>query len=339
MAPRPEQNRGRARLVLAAALALELGATFAWPASDHPGWALLLHTVASPAFALSLLALLPPPYGAPSRLSAAVLGLIGFFLPVLGMIGLLLTLPWALSRQRVELERPWVEVQVPDLPYRPLFLGETPLRAAEGALAEVLRHAGDPDKRVAAVMALRHMDDRLAMPLLRIALKDPVDDVRLLAYAMLDKKDQAIAKRIQERQGALVGAELRQQFFLRRYLAQDYWEMAYLGLATGDVLGFVLEQAALHLAEALKIREDAGARFLLGRVRLRQKRPVEAQAELEQARVGGLPDPTILPYLAEAAFLARRYGEVQVHLRNLESRFVQRPPLDAVVSYWTEVRP
>jgi tetratricopeptide (TPR) repeat protein len=298
---------------------------------------LLLHAVASPAFGLALLALLPAPYDAPSRLSAAVLGLLTFFLPVLGMIGLLCTLPWALLRQRVETERPWVEVQVPDLPYRPLFLGETPLRAAEGALAEVLRHAGDPDKRVAAVMALRHMDDRLAMPLLRIALKDPVDDVRLLAYAMLDKKDQAIAKRIQERQLALAKAEVRQQFFLRRYLAQDYWEMAYLGLATGDVLGFVLEQAALHLDEALKLREDAGARFLLGRVRLRQKRPTEAQAELEQAKAGGLPDPTILPYLAEAAFLAGRYDQVQVHLRNLESRFVQRPPLDAVVGYWTEV--
>lgn len=338
MAPRPERTRGRALGVLITALVLEFGAAWAWPVHPHPGWALLLHLAASPAFGLSLLALLPGPYGAPSRLSAGVLSLLAFFLPVLGMIGLLLTLPWALLRQRVEAERPWVEVQVPDLPYRPLFLGETPLRAAEGALAEVLRHAGDPDKRVAAVMALRHMDDRLAMPLLRIALKDPVDDVRLLAYAMLDKKDQAIAKRIQERQAALAGAEARQQFFLRRYLAQDYWEMAYLGLATGDVLGFVLEQAALHLAEALKIREDAGARFLLGRVHLRQKRPIEAQVELERARAGGLPDPTILPYLAEAAFLAGRYDQVQVHLQNLESRFVQRPPLDAVVSYWTEAR-
>lgn len=337
MARAPRRLRRRpAAFLLMAALLLEVAAVFAWPLGPWPGWAFVAHTLASPPFALALVALLPPPYDLPERRSVLVLGVLAYFLPVFGMVGLVIVLPLALGRQRAERVEPWIEVQVPDLPYRPLFLGETPLRAAEGALAEVLRHANDPDKRVAAVMALRQMDDRLAMPLLRIALKDPVDDVRLLAYAMLDKKDQAIAKRIQERQARLTSADPRQQFFLRRYLAQDYWEMAYLGLATGDVLGYVLEQAALHLNEALKLRDDAGARFLLGRVRLRQKDPEAAAALFEEARRGGLPDPTILPYLAEAAFLGRRWGEVQANLQMLEARFVQRPPLDAVVAFWTE---
>jgi polysaccharide biosynthesis protein PelE len=324
----------RAALLLSAGLLAEIVALAI--ALEHAWIALVVHLVGVAPFALGLLASLPRPYGAPSRIAAGVLGAIALFMPVLGMLGLVIVFPIAIARQKPYVELPWQEVQVPDLPYKPLFLGETPVRAAEGALAEVLRHATDPDKRVAAVMALRHMDDRLAMPLLRIALKDPVDDVRLLAYAMLDKKDQTIAKRIQERQAALVDAPERQKFFLRRYLAQDFWEMAYLGLATGDVLGYVLEQSATHLLEALTIREDAGARFLLGRIRLRQGRADEAEAELLRAQAGGLPDPVVLPYLAEAAFIARQYGAVKERLGRLEARFVKRPPLDAVVAYWAE---
>ncbi len=323
-------------LLLALGLGTEGAAALAWSAYHQPWIALVLHVAASPVFALGLLASLPAPYGAPCRIGLSVLTALGFFLPGFGMLGLVIALPWAISRQRPQVELPWQEVQVPDLPYRPLFLGVTPLRAAEGALAEVLRHATNPDKRVAAVMALRHMDDRLAMPLLRIALKDPVDDVRLLAYAMLDKADQAITKRIQDRQGALAVAPERQKFFLRRYLAQDFWELAYLGLATGDVLGFVLEQSALHLLAALETREDVGARLLLGRIRLQQGQAALAEVELLSAQKGGLPDSVVMPYLAEAAFARREYDLVKARLGKLGPNFVKRPPMDAVIAFWTE---
>ena len=56
-------------------------------------------------------------------------------------------------------------------------------------LVGVIRHAAETAARVRAVMATRQLSDQYAVPILQVALRDPVDDVRLLAYALLDGKE------------------------------------------------------------------------------------------------------------------------------------------------------
>ena len=102
----------------------------------------------------------------------------------------------------------------------------------DGGLQDVLRHAPDTEKRMAALFATRRMPPREAIPILKLALRDPADDVRLLAYSMLDKQESEINLRIEAalRQLAAEGAH---RTALHDALARWYWELAYLGLAQG----------------------------------------------------------------------------------------------------------
>lgn len=297
--------------------------------------AVVLHLLGSVLLALALPYVLPPDAGNPWLGTRAVFALLAFFIPVLGAAGLSLGLAWALHGRRPQPDEPWVYVRPPELPLKPLFMGEgAPLRFSEGALALVLKNAPDPDKRVAAVMALRRMAEARSTPLLRIALRDPIDDVRLLAYALTDGIDKEISKRIQRRLSLLDVTPLDEQARLRKALAQDYWDMAFLGLASGDVESHVLREAAKHLERVLDLRPDGGAALLLGRVRLKQTRPTEAEAAFARARALGLPSVAVGPYRAEAAFLLRRFDDVRQRLSELPATSRARLPLAEVLRFW-----
>lgn len=296
---------------------------------------LVVHLIASALLAVSLPALLPPASARPLVVSRVLFGAVAFFLPVLGGLGLAVALPWALHGRKPATEEPWLYVRPPDLPLKPLFMGEgAPLRFSEGALALVLKNAPDPDKRVAAVMALRRMAESRATPLLRIALRDPIDDVRLLAYALTDGIDKEINRRIQRRLLTLDTTSPEEQARLRKAVAQDYWDIAFLGLASGDVENHVLSEAAKHLERVLDLRPDGGAALLLGRIRLRQQRPTEAEAAFARARALGLPSVAVGPYRAEAAFQLRRFDDVRARLSELPSTSRARLPLAEVLKFW-----
>ncbi len=58
-----------------------------------------------------------------------------------------------------------------------------------GSLLGVLESSTIDNQRIKVVLKTRQMVDKEAIPILKKALLDPVDEVRLLAYSMLDKKE------------------------------------------------------------------------------------------------------------------------------------------------------
>jgi hypothetical protein len=62
---------------------------------------------------------------------------------------------------------------------------------------DALSPAADVNARVAAVKALRNMEATRAIPLLRRALGDPSEDVRLLAHAILDRRERNIRAQLE----------------------------------------------------------------------------------------------------------------------------------------------
>lgn len=337
--PLPERLPGGIEVVLGAvglavSLLLDLVAVRAFLLGSV--WVgLLTHTLGAFLLAGAAPAVLPPETCRPPVASRAVLFVLALALPVVGVIGLGAGLPWAIHGRPAGERDPLLCVSTPELPMQPLFMGEgAPLRFSEGALALVLKHAPDPDKRVAAVMALRRMADVRATPLLRIALKDPIDDVRLLAYALTDGIDKELNRRIQRRLLALQSTPAHSRGRLLKALAQDYWDIAFLGLASADIERHVLSEAAKYLEQALELRPDAGAALLLGRVRLRQRRPVDAEAAFARARALGMPPIAVGPYRAEAAFLMRRFDLVRRRLSELPTTSRARQPLAEVIHFW-----
>mgnify|MGYP003379176219 CR=1 FL=1 len=110
-----------------------------------------------------------------------------------------------------------------------------------------------------ALLALQHMPARSAN-ILRDTLSDSSDDLRLLAYGMLDSREKQLTHRIQnalQRHADLTTPEER--YLPARELAELYWELVYQNLVQGDMRQFALEQVQRYSNEALKHKvKDAG---------------------------------------------------------------------------------
>ena len=176
-----------------------------------------------------------------------------------------------------------------------------------GALAARLRFAREPDARVRAVLATRRLDGARATPLLRAALRDQHEDVRLLAYALLEDRERQGDATIRALLAALAVAAPDRRAALNEQLAHAYWELCYQQLVAGELEAFSLARALEHLDAATgDLPERNGARWLLrGRVLLRQGAGASARAALEESRRCGVPARTVDPYLAESLYLQR----------------------------------
>ena len=293
-----------------------------------------VHLLGAGILAFALTTSLPPGAIEPRGLGRFALFCFAFFIPVIGPAGLAIGLTWAVHGRKKTAVEEFLFVRPPELPVDRPEVADHPRRSSVGALALTLNCARDPDERVAAVMACRRLGWNQAAPLLRVALRDPVDEVRLLAYALMSRIDKQIGKRIQDRLRRVDRAPPPDRARLHRALALDFWDLAFFGLVGTDVETHVLDQALRHLEHALDIEAHAGCQLLLGRIRLRQGRPADAEAALSSARALGMPQTVVLPYQAEAAFQRRDFHGVRDHLSQLPPSRRGIEPLAEVIRFW-----
>jgi hypothetical protein len=278
--------------------------------------------------------LLPARYRSPLPWSPLFIFSLAFFVPVLGAVGVVAAIFPALYLPRKRDKQAWQAVGIPKLPYRAQLQLHSPI-FADGGLQDVLRHAPDPDQRLAALLATRRMPGKEAVPILKLALADPSDDVRLLAYSMLDKQESDINLHIQIALGELPDATAKAAGALHGRLARWYWELAYLGLAQGSVLDHVLAQASEHAELGLAAGEGGELFLLAGRIALERGDVERAEVLLSLAQENGMGAAQVLPFRAELAFESGRYHEIPGLLARLPEETRQRPPFAALVRSWT----
>ncbi|MGB7387951.1 MAG: HEAT repeat domain-containing protein, partial [Pseudomonas neustonica] len=203
----------------------------------------------------------------------------------------------------------------------------------DGGLQDVLQLASDPEQRMAALLATKRMPGNEAAPILKLALRDPEDDVRLLAYSMLDQQETAINQNIERLQLRLADNPLSPKA-THAALARWYWELAYLGLAQGGVLEHILAQALLHTQAAMEGSDNADLDLLAGRILMAQGQTEEAGERLQHAVDLGANPSRVAPFLAEIAFMEQRYSEVSLHLQAIPEALLNKPPLATAARYW-----
>lgn len=295
---------------------------------------LLAHGGASGLLAAFNYLFLPAGYRKP-RLPILLLlfGLI-FFIPVLGFIGGITSM--LLIRFIPSLARPvkFSSVQLPQLDPHDQVGG---VGFRQPGMRGFLGNVQAPvPVRLRALVALSNVPTRLASPLLRDLLADPAEDLRLLAYGMLDgqekKLNSAIHLTLQGYNGA-ADAVARGQ--AARKLALLYWELIYQGLVHGDLRRHASEQGLRYAAEALAaIGADPALHFLHGRLLHEDMRHAEAHRAYERALELGLPTSRVVPYLAELAYDQRDFAEVRRLLGMLQG-WPAMPRIAPVVSYWS----
>jgi len=192
--------------------------------------ALILHVLSASLFPFALYQLLPVPYRQ-NKVIFSFLFLMCWLVPVVSGIGLLLSLSMGLYYTKpieVEVTR---TVHAEDLP-EDILQSVQLAQYNEGSVIGILESSSIEEQRIKAVLNTRQMTDQEAIPILKMALLDPVDEVRLLAYSMLDKKEKNIGHAIHQQIQTLDNSASNPvRVHLR--LAESYWELSYLGLVTG----------------------------------------------------------------------------------------------------------
>ena len=323
------------------AIVLEvLAVMWLWPLSGTDPTRLVgflaVHGIASLCLSAFVAAGLPAHLRKPVPPVIVLLFGFSFFIPVLGLIGQIAALLVAKYLPRVVPELPYDELPPVEFEFPPREMRERTKYSAGGLTAR-LKDTGTPKElRFKSLRALSGMPPRIANPLLQDMLGDPADEIRLVAYGMLDDQEKNINQHIHAELEKLkepgVTDELR-VISLRR-LSELYWELVYAGLVHGDVRAHAIEQTDRYLDEAMRIApEDAGLWFLKGKMLLTRRDPA-AEASFHRAVANGLEESRVFAFLGQIAFNRRDYNEVRRIFASLsEGQFA--PRLKPAVQYWS----
>jgi hypothetical protein len=361
--------RGLAVEALAGLLLWLSGSDWAesWMANPALLAAVALHSISCYFFAQGFWLLLPRRYKLPARESFGFLFVFLWILPVVGALGVLWSVTTALRRPRSRSSKNVKTVVLPELPFSPPVIFPAP-PYSEGALRQIVHFAGRPLKRLKAVMATRHMAPREAMIVWSKATRDPVDDVRLLAYAMRDDNEKKLIDRILGLTEALPEVPARMQHSHHKTIAALCWELVYHRLVQGAVRQHWLQTARHHMelvlvpsSNAQAVVSPASARsamlastdrsdrpstspafraidanswLLYGRILLESGDLASAREAFASARAGGMEEQKILPWLAEAAFRERKFSEVKRYLSALTRPGEKGRELALVRAWW-----
>ena len=286
--------------------------------------------------------LLPPAYRVPRPAVIALFAGFLFFVPFLAFVAMLIALLMGkLLPARYRSETGFATVQ--EIVFETMQdRGQATAQAVprgygEGGLRGRLAspHAA-VEERMRTLLALQSMPGRIVSTLLRERLADASDDIRLLAYGMLDRQEKTINDRIHEELSLFKQAQAADARALAaRHLAELYWELIYQGLALGDLRRFAAQESLRYANEALASHhDDAGLHFLRGRVLQTLGRADEAWAAFDEAVVLGLSESKVLPYLAEIAYQRKGYSQVRQLMAQLGERHVPQA-LAPLVAYWS----
>ncbi len=321
------------------ALSFEGAATLLAAKNDTGTMAVLalytVHAIGSLAVAVLAWIMLPSGMKKPRLMMLAFLFTLNFFVPMLPI--LIAMAQWLGTRFRQLFEKP--PIVAVDEPQYSIYRVTAGMQARGGRTRTKLMNLGVPvTERLTALLAIQETPARVSADLLRQLLADPVEDIRLLAYGMLDSKEKAISSRVLAEESALEDESISagDQYGCNKRLAELYWELVYQRLVQGDMMRHACEQSRKHARAALEAQaDDAGLWFLLTRIGAELREADAVHEAVEQARRLGFPNDQLAPYDAELAFLERRFSEIGPLFEKLDS-----PPsamrLAAIHEYWTK---
>lgn len=320
------------------ALFLEVGSLYLMLTVADSRWGLLtylaLHTSASLTLARGVWGVLPRHYQQPVGTTQLMLFLLALFVPLVGLVAMLIGVGIGYALPAVTREEPFVMVHSPTF---------TPVPAATsgGFRQEDLRtlltsSETSTEMRLQGMLTVRDMPTRFTGSVLREVLGDAVDDVRLLAYGILDQKEKQLTQQIDRAMRLLENANPARAYRLHRRLAELYWELAYQDLVQGDIRDLSLRQSFQYVDRALSEKpDDAGMWLLRGRILMVNGDLEEADKSFRFCVLLGMPASRVNPWLAELALWRGQYRQVRELMSDIadDAKFTS---LDKAVRYWRQ---
>lgn len=292
-----------------------------------------LHVAASLASAWPFWRCLPPEMREPRAPLMALGAAANLFVPLLAA-GMVLALRIGLRMRRLAHKLPFDTVR------QPVFelhrKGEVSQMRNSRLRSRLMAASTPMAERVTDLLSIQDVPSRITADILRELLADRVEDIRLLAYGMLDGREKAISQRIFAQEAQLENASDHDRIFGgHKRLAELYWELVFQRLVDGDMRTHACKSARAQAERALALRgDDAGVWFLLVRVLHALKDYEAGRQALVMAEQHGFPRDRLIPWIAEYAFGERRFTDVQAAFRELPVA-PGAMQLAAAWHYWT----
>ena len=200
------------------------------------------------------------------------------------------------------------------------------------SVADIL-NGKDNIARRAAILALRSVEPKKALPLLQKAIQDSDEQVRLLAQTQFNYIIASLEGRVKSLEAELATPPRHLNKLL--LLAEQYHELVYLGLATDETQTIYLGRATELLEEAARIAPDhTAARFLLVKCALKSGQLDKARASIQFLRKKGWQSEVLGPWEAEIAFLERDWETLATTLMKLEAGGDASGALHGPMEFW-----
>lgn len=297
---------------------------------------LVVHVVVSFVAALCISALMKNLIPGRRTLLILMLFLMGVFVPFLGAAGSWLSMTFGaiMAQHRHKENVFWQFTDNADLPFAAPIGRPVPKLDSRGFI-EQLSFDSDAETLYNKVVASRHIRDSQSGPILKSAVTNKNERIRLVAYQMLDKKVSSLNKEIQRLEAEAQRSSGLAKSNIHLQITNNYWELLTLEGDEPIAREQLLAKAEEHTTQAIQLQPtNINAHFLLGQISLKQGFTMKAADSFEQAQKHGMSKDKVSPYIAEAAFAERDFKKLRQVLANLDPAFSSYPPFSKVVEFW-----
>lgn len=277
-----------------------------------------------------LTTLLPPSYR--QQHATWFFGILCAGIPLFGLLASLI-IAGGLSRLvRLHMTPDPEIIHIP--PFTIEMRGRNPHMGAGGAWAILRAPASSPNRSVRALLSLDPRLSRQTAPLIREALRHPYEDLRLLAYGLLDQREGDILELINQQIKSNAGIDDTEIAQTNKRIALLYWELLYQDLSRDHLRQYATSESRRYAQLAIKtLDHDALLHVLLGRLCLLEGDCLQACMHLEQALQLHTTPAQVLPYLAEARFRLRDMANLHT-LTEQFSGLLDLPNIGPVARFW-----
>ncbi|MDN5849144.1 MAG: hypothetical protein L0H63_05825, partial [Nitrococcus sp.] len=275
-------------------------------------------------------------YRRPRLVVMLLLFSLSLFIPVLGVLGYLLGVTAATCMPHFRREYTFATTAVPK--YAKPNAGTQGNHVRMGEWRSQLAGRDAPiELKMKTLLAINNVAPHRAANVLRALLSDHSDDLRLLAFGMLENKIDQIMAGIHQAQENLQSASNGALVYrANKRLAELYLELHYQGLVRNDMRTYTLVQAKRYADEAMRYHSrDPHLWLMSGRIHLLQCDYTRAFDDFTAAVDMGLPVLRVDPYLAEFSFLQHNYTDVRQRMQRFRKESLgQRMML--LANFWVK---
>lgn len=196
----------------------------------------------------------------------------------------------------------------------------------------------DGELRRTAILALRQVEPRKAIPVLKKAIADSDEQVRLLAQTQYNAIIAGLELSIKSMEADL---ELKPPHPKRLLeLAEFYHELVFLEISSEETELIYLQRAVQLLGRALELDPNLDAALaLLMKCKVRGGEGEKGRELINQLRTRGVPEDVLKPWEAELAYLRRDWGELRTVLSQVGDGRGGSERMRAAVEFWMRPQP